>query len=130
MPNAAVLLVDAAEQKGTRAVGQQRHPARERGDVVEVWTARCDQVLEQRLGSGAHSGQGGQGAVEVVLLRLQLRIARGRGDAHHGSDNDKRRANSGAQKPPDIPGILTLFGLSYKASTRFFTFSAVRTLNL
>ena len=26
MPNAAVLLVDAAEQKGTRAVGQQRHP--------------------------------------------------------------------------------------------------------
>jgi hypothetical protein len=61
---------------------------------------------------------------------LELGVGQGRDHAHHGRDHRKKRAKRGAQKSPDIPGIVPDFLALYKPSTWKFTFSSVRTLNL
>ena len=57
VPRPADLFVDAAEQEGTRAVGQERDPTRECRDVVEIGIARGDEILQQRLRPHPHRRQ-------------------------------------------------------------------------
>ena len=56
-PGRAVLLVDAPEEQGPWAVGQQRHPLGQGGHVVEIWIPRGNEVRQQLLGSLAHRPQ-------------------------------------------------------------------------
>jgi len=68
--------------------------------------------------------------VEVCLLGLELGIGEWRSWAHQYRIPGKSRETAGAQKSPDIPGIVLTFARLYKPSTWHFPFSSVRTLNL
>jgi len=130
VPGGTGILVDPAEEEGPRALGQERHAPREGGDVIEIGIAGGDQVVEKPLGSLPHRRQRGHRVLEVFLFGLELWVGQGRGNAHHGSEHAKKRANEGAQKSPDMPGIVPLFQLQNKASSWDFPFWSVRTLNL
>ena len=104
-----VLLVDAPEEQGPWAVRQQRHPAGECGDVVEVGVPGGDQVPEQALGPLPHGGERLQGVVQVGLFGRELGVRRGSGHAHRRPDEPFTPEKTDAQKSPDIPGTITHF---------------------
>ena len=55
VPRGALLLVDAPEEEGTRAVGEERHPSGQGGDVVQIGVPGADQVPQEPLGSFPHA---------------------------------------------------------------------------
>ena len=130
VPRRALLLVDASEQERAWAVGQERHPARQGGDVVEIRGAGRDQVPEEALRPLPHGGQRLQGVVQVSLFRHDLGVRRGRGCAHRRPNSPFMPEMAGAQKSPDTPGTITLFCPLDQPLSWDFAFSSVRTLNL
>ena len=56
-PGRAVLLVDAPEEQGPRAVGQQGHPSGQSSHIVEVRIPGGNEVSQQLLGAAAHGPQ-------------------------------------------------------------------------
>jgi hypothetical protein len=77
VPRGPGLLVDATEEQGARAVGQQLHPAHQRGLVVEVRIPGAPQVVEQPTGPSTHRRQGQVGVIEVLLFGADLRVLAG-----------------------------------------------------
>jgi hypothetical protein len=130
VPRGAVLLVDTPEKERPWAVGQERHPPGEGGDVVEIGTPSPDELLEQLLRPHAHGGEGIVRVLQVGLLRLDLGIGEWRRCAHRRRVPAKSIAIASAQKYPDIPGTVLNFTRPNKASTCSYPFSSVRTLNL
>ena len=130
VPGRALLFVDAPEEQGPWAVGQERHPPREGGHVVEVGIPGGDEVVQELFGPLPHGSERGQGVVECGLLSGDLGIGRGSGRAHRGPISAKTRGKAPAQKSPDIPGTVLHLDLSNKPFSWYFAFSSAWTLNL
>ncbi len=130
VPRRSRLVVDASEEEGPGAVGQQTHPSRQGGDVVKVGVSCSDQLVSQLFSPFPHGRQRSERVVEIGLLVFELAIGVGGGHGHLVRAPGKSRVKADAQKAPDMPGIVLHFGSHYKASTWKFPFSSVRTLNL
>ena len=79
-----VLLVDAPEEQRARALGQNGHPADQRGLVVEVGVSGAAHILEQDLGPCPHVRQRIVGPIEIVLFGEELGIPVRIRSGHHG----------------------------------------------
>ena len=130
VPRRTVLLVDAPEEQRARAVGEQRDPPRQCGDVIEVGVARRDEIREEPLGPLSHRGERRHRPVEVVLLCGDLRIGDGRCGRHLAPGRVKAHANACAQNSPVTPGRLPGFRLLYNPLSWYFSLSPDRALNL
>ncbi len=89
----------------------------ERSNVVEVRIPCGDQIIEQSLRPDSHRAQRRERFIEIGLLGCHLGVGRGSGARHRPLSHDKERAAIGAQKTPDMPGILLTFFVSYKPLT-------------
>ena len=130
VPGGPLLLVDPPEEEGSRAVGQERHPPGEGGDVVQVGVPGGDEITEQMFGSLPHGSERRHGMLEVRLFGCNLWIGWG---AVRSSDTPipAMHAQKGpAKKSPVIPGTLLAFRRSNNPFSWNFAFSSAWTLNL
>ena len=130
MPRGSFLIVDPPKEEGSRAVGEERHPPRKGGEVVQVGIPGGDEITQQEFGPLTHGPERRQGMVEIRLLGGNLWIGRRSGAAHRMPHSGNTRDKRAAQKSPVIPGTIPHFKTSNNPFSWIFAFSSAWTLNL
>ena len=124
VPRGTVLLVDAPEEERAGAVCQQRDPAREGRDVVEVGIPGGDEVARELLGPRSHGRQRLRARSRYSCSPATSGSEDGRSGAHHARLDAQIRAQTGARKNPRTSrGYYSIFTRSKQPSTWFFAFS-------
>ena len=116
VPGRPFLLVDTAEEQRPWAVRQQRHPAREGGDVVQIGIPGGDEIVQQPLCPLPHGREGLQGLLQVCLFGRELLVDGGSAHPRRDRRSAQNAPKHGRAKIPGHPGDFTAFLSALQAS--------------